>query len=293
TGDTSTFTVSGQGATANQVTVDVPAGRASVREVNRVVTVLPIGSAAPLEPVTLSPDVQIVNLIGGGGPDTFGITPAAGLQYASDGNLDNLVVNVSNTGGSSALVIESATGGPLPSTESVVLNHGQVPGSGIARTFASGVQWPDINYTNIPAVSVNVAASTGQTGVSASESGTTVTITTPTAHGLQIGYSVTISGFTGAAAPYNGTWVITSVPTPTPFPSPAPRPADPNPSGGAEHPPATNQTNAPGPPINGAAGTGQTGVSASESGTTVSITTATAHGLQQGDSVTIGGFTGA
>src|SRR5262249_13832780 len=158
-----------------------------------------------------------VNLIGGGGPDTFGITPAAGLQYAVDGNLDNLVVNVSNTGGSSALVIESATAGPLPSTESVVLVHGQVPGNGIAPTFTAGVQWPDINYTNIAAVSVNVAPSTPITGVSASESGTTVTITTPTPHGLPVGSSVTISGFTGSAASYNGTWVITSVPTPTTF----------------------------------------------------------------------------
>src|SRR5262249_58609451 len=137
------------------------------------------GSRDPLEPVTRAGDVQIVNLIGGGGPDTFGITPAPGLQYASDGNLDNLVVNVSNTGGSSALVIESATGGPLPSADSVVLNHGQVPGNGIARTFAAGVQWPDISYTNIPTVSVNVAPNTGQTGVTASESGPTVTITTP------------------------------------------------------------------------------------------------------------------
>jgi hypothetical protein len=306
TGDTSTFTISGQGGTADQVTVAVPAGRVSVREVNRVVTVLPVGSPAPLEPVTLAVDVQIVNLIGGGGPDTFGITPAAGLQYAIDGNLDNLVVNVSNTGGSSALVIESATGGPLPSTESVVLNHGQVPGSGIARTFTAGVQWPDINFTNIPAVSVNVAPSPPITGVSASESGTTVTITTPTPHGLPVGSSVTISGFTGAAAPYNGTWVITSVPTPTTFTYTDPVPGLPPATGGTVTPVAASAVDTAGPHINGVAISGQTGLSASgsqtpsgrtslsasESGTTVTITTPTAHGLQAGTGVSIAGFTG-
>ncbi len=71
TGDTSTFTISGQGGTANQVTVDAPAGRATISEANRVVTVTPVGSLAPLEPVTLVSDVQDVNLMGGPGPDTF------------------------------------------------------------------------------------------------------------------------------------------------------------------------------------------------------------------------------
>ena len=249
-GDTSTFTISGQGGTANQVTVDAPAGRATISEANRVVTVTPIGSPA-LEPVTLAADVQNVNLVGGAGPDTFLVTPAAGTQYASDNNLDNLVVNVDGgtTGADNVLVIQAAGGGQLPANEFVVFNRSLVPDSGYVRTFTSGVQWPDINYSNIQTVSANAAGTNvsgatlqpnllvsgvaisgqtvvsasqsvaipGQTGVSASESGTTVTITTPSAHGLQEGYSVTISGFTGAAAGYNGTFVVTSVPTLTTF----------------------------------------------------------------------------
>ena len=157
-GDTSTFTISGQGGTANQVTVDAPAGRATVSEATRVVTVTPIGSAA-LEPVTLAADVQIVNLMGGGGPDTFQVTPAAGTQYASDGNLDNLVVNVNGgtTGANNVLVIQAAGGGPLPANEFVVINRSHVPNSGYVRTFTAGVQWPDINYSNIQTVSANAA----------------------------------------------------------------------------------------------------------------------------------------
>ncbi len=307
-GDTSTFTISGQGATANQVTVDAPAGRATITEgaangvPARVVNVTPIGSSA-LEPVTLAADVQNVNLIGGTGPDTFQVTPAAGTQYTSDGNLDNLVVNV--IGGPNAandsLVIQSANGGPLPPNEFVVFNRGSTPNSGYVSIFTMGVEWPNINYGNIQAVSVNAPGSQvstgtlqsnllvngvaisgqtgvsasqsvpipGQTGVSASENGTTVTITTPSAHGLQAGYSVTISGFTGAFSGYNGTFVVTSVPTLTSFTYTSSFKAPPNTAtGGSELPvPVTPEP--------------------------VTITTPTPDGLQAGDSVTISGFTGS
>jgi hypothetical protein len=294
-GDTSAFTISGQGGTANQVTVDTPAGSATVREVARVVTVTPIGSAA-LEPVTLAADVQIVNLIGGGGPDTFQVTPAAGTQYAGDGNLDNLVVNVagSATGASSALVIESAAGGTLATNQSVLLIKGPILNSGTVRTFTAGVQWPDINYTNIQTVLPKVAAGpAGQTGVTATESNTTVTITTPSANGLQQGNSVTISGFTGGGAPYNGTWVITSILSPTMFTYTDTVTGLPNATGGSEVPASTNPLGTAGPEINGVSISGQTGVSVSESSTNVTITTPSANGLQQGNSVTISGFTGA
>ncbi len=287
--------------------MDTPAGSATVREVARVVTVTPIGSAA-LEPVTLAADVQIVNLIGGGGPDTFQVTPAVGTQFASDGNLDNLVVNVtgSATGASSALVIESAAGGTLANNQSVVLIKGPVPNSGTARTFTAGVQWPDINYTNIQTVVPNVAAAPpGQTGDSATESNTTVTITTLAPNGLQVGNSVTISGFTGGGLSYNGTWVITSILSPTMF-TYTDTTSLPNTAGEAKS--FFNPLGTAGPEINGlfvsgqtgvsaaelsTTPSGQTGVSATESGTTVTITTPSANGLQVGNNVTISGFTSA
>ena len=296
--------------------MDAPAGRATISEVNRVVTVTPIGSPA-LEPVTLAADVQNVNLMGGSGPDTFQVTPAAGTQYVSDGNLDNLVVNVNSgtTGANDALVIQSATGGPLAANQFLAINHGNEPNSGYVRTFTAGVQWPDINYSNIQDVAVNAAGSNvtsgtllsnllvsgvaisgqtivsasqsmpipGQTGVSASENGTTVTITTPSAHGLQEGNYVTISGFLGTAAGYNGTYVVTSVPTLTSFTYASSFKA---PSGTA-----TGGSEVPIVPVT--TGSVQTGLSATESGTTVTITAPSPHGLQAGNSVTISGFTGS
>ncbi len=300
-GDTSTFIIYGKGGTANQVSVDAPAGRATISEANRVVTVTPIGSPA-LEPVTLATDVQDVNLFGGTGPNTFQVTPAVGRQFASDGNLDNLVVNVNGgpTGANDSLVLQSATGGPLPNNEVVTINRGNEPNSGFVSIVTAGVQWPPINYSNIQAVSANAPGSNvtgstlqssllvsgvaisgqtvvsasqsvpipGQTGVSASESGTTVTITTPSAHGLQAGYSVTISGFTGAAASYNGTFMVTSVPTLTSFTYTSSFNKLPNGTGGSEVPvPVTPEP--------------------------VTITTQSPDGLQAGDSVAISGFTGA
>ncbi len=211
------------------------------------------------------------------------------------------MVNVDGgtTGADNGLVIQSAGGGQLPANEFVVLNRSLVPNSGYVRTFTAGVQWPDINYSNIQTVSVNapggqvsgttlqpnllvsgvaisgqtvVSASQsvpipGQTGVSASENGTTVTITTPSAHGLQEGYSVTISGFTGKAAGYNGTFVVTSVPKLTTFTYTDPFTGLPNATVGSEVPvPVTPEP--------------------------VTITTQSPDGLQEGDSVTISGFTG-
>src|SRR5260370_18956406 len=49
----------------------------------------------------------------------------------------------------------------------------------------------------------------------ATESGTTVTITTTAAHGVVVGQTVVIGGV--GVAGYNGTFVITSVPSPTTF----------------------------------------------------------------------------
>jgi hypothetical protein len=170
-----------------------------------------------------------------------------------------------------------------------------------------------INYINIQAVSVNapgnqvstgtlqsnllvsgvaisgqtvVSASQsvpipGQTGVTAAEQGQTVTITTPSPNGLQVGYSVTISGFTGNAAGYNGTYVVTSASTLTSFTY----------TSSFQGPPHT-ATGGSEVPISVTTGTVLTGVSASESGTTVTITTPSADGLQVGNSVTISGFTG-
>ena len=67
-----------------------------------------------------------------------------------------------------------------------------------------------------------------------------MTITTQSPDGLQAGDSVTISGFTGAAAGYNGTFVVTGAPTTTTFTyiptTGSPLPTVTNPTGVSEVP---------------------------------------------------------
>lgn len=58
-------------------------------------------------------------------------------------------------------------------------------------------------------------SSTVATSGGATQSGSTVTITTTAAHGLTAGMPVTVSGVTVSG--YNGTWVIASVPSATTF----------------------------------------------------------------------------
>jgi len=73
-------------------------------------------------------------------------------------------------------------------------------------------------YFGTLAASPTVCETTATIAVSpvgAKEVGTTVTITTTTAHGFGVGESVTIAGV--GVAGYNGTWIITSVPTSTTF----------------------------------------------------------------------------
>src|SRR5262249_38393716 len=123
---------------------------------------------------------------------------------------------------------------------------------------------PQINGVAISGQTVVSASQSvaipGQTGVSASDSGSTVTITTPSPHGLQTGDSVTISGFTGDASVYNGTFMVTSVPTLTTFTYPSTSKTKRTGEGGDEVPvPVTPEP--------------------------VTITTQSANGLQAGDSV--------
>jgi len=114
-------------------------------------------------------------------------------------------------------------------------------------------------------LAINAAPSATSRG-GAEENGTTVTIATGNAHTLQVGDTVTISGV--GVAGYNGTWTVTAVPTSRSFQYSNPT-AGLATSGGGTVTLAT-----PG---------------ATESGTTVTISTAAAHGRSVGDVVTISG----
>jgi hypothetical protein len=112
-------------------------------------------------------------------------------------------------------------------------------------------------------LAINAAPSATSLG-GADENGNTVTIATGSAHTLQVGDTVTISGV--GVAGYNGTWTVTAVPTSRSFQFTNPT------AGLARSGGGTVTLAVPG---------------ATESGTTVTISTAAPHGRSVGDVVTI------
>jgi type IV pilus assembly protein PilY1 len=111
-----------------------------------------------------------------------------------------------------------------------------------------------------------------KTVTTASWSAGTVTIDTTAAHGLSVGTSITVTGFDNANTGYNGTFLVTAVPSTTRL----------------QYAVASD----PG----GWAAAGNEAVSRTASVTTpwaaslATITTATAHGLAVGNTVTVAGF---
>ena len=112
-------------------------------------------------------------------------------------------------------------------------------------------------------LAINGAPSATSRG-GAEETGNTVTIATGSAHTLQVGDTVTISGV--GVADYNGTWTVTAVPTSRSFQYTNPTAGLATSGGG------TVTLAVPG---------------ATESGTTVTISTSAPHGRSVGDVVTI------
>jgi len=113
-------------------------------------------------------------------------------------------------------------------------------------------------------IAINAAPNATSRG-GAEENGNTVTIASGSAHTLQVGDVVTISGV--GVAGYNGTWTVTAVPTTRSFQY-------------------TNPTSGLG--VSGG-GTITLPVAVSESGNTVTVRTTAAHGRSVGDTVTIAG----
>ena len=138
-------------------------------------------------------------------------------------------------------------------------------GGSEVQTVTFGPGYSQVASIQPLTVPVNGAPSATSLG-GAQETGTTVTIATGTAHTLAVGDVVSIAGV--GAPGYNGTFTVTAVPTSRSF----------------------QYTNpAAGLPISGG-GTVTLGVpGATESGTTVTITTSAPHGRSVGDVVTVSG----
>ncbi len=115
-----------------------------------------------------------------------------------------------------------------------------------------------------------ISSSIGAAPGGATSSGSIVTITTTSPHQLITGSTALISGFTGDAAAFNGSYIVT-VTSPTTF--------------------YYSDSNVSAIPINGGPPTNPPGASDSTAGgvNTVTITTQKAHGLHAGDWVTISG----
>ena len=130
-------------------------------------------------------------------------------------------------------------------------------------------------YTNGTASNstlITPALATAAVPVGATSSGNQVTITTKDPHQLGAGSTVFISGFTGSAAKFNGTFEINTVPSATTF--------------------TYTDTSVSAIPINGGPPTNPPGATDSTTSggiNTVTIATQNPHGLQAGDYVTISG----
>ena len=138
-------------------------------------------------------------------------------------------------------------------------------------TDSSAIAFPTTDWydTKETFAAFTIAIAASPTG--ATESGSVVTITTPSPHGLVVGEQVIISGV--GVSGYNGTFNIVSVANPTQFTydtSPGLAPS----GGGTASAFAIAIANPNG---------------ATESGSVVTITTTSAHGLIAGQSVTITG----
>jgi cyclophilin family peptidyl-prolyl cis-trans isomerase len=182
----------------------------------------------------------------------------------------SLTVTAAKETGTTVTLTTTATG--LATGDTITVS-GFTP-SGYNGTFkVTGVTGNQVTYTatasGLPAATVFGTAVKAYAVTKATESGTTVTLTTASTTGLNTGDTITVSGFTPAG--YNGTFTITNVTgTTITYTATASGLADATVLGKARKSYATT--------------------AASETGTTVTMTSADAGKLKAGDKVTIAGF---
>lgn len=208
-----------------------------------------------------------------------------GRLYVLNANTGTLIRTISTGVGSPPVAISTASwsGNTVTITTSAahgfaVGNQASVTGvtpNGYNGTFAvtavpSSTQF-QYSLTTDPFVTISGRVNP-RTVSAASWSAGTVTIDTTAAHGLTVGSSITVTGFDNANTGYNGTFLVTAVPSTTRL----------------QYAVASD----PG----GWAAAGSETVSRTASVTTpwaanvATITTATAHGLAVGNTVTVAGF---
>jgi len=137
-----------------------------------------------------------------------------------------LVSNTPSTVVFSCATTAEVTQGQNPETEAEFLNRATTFLQSLSATLNTAKQIENYvlrTYTEVKRVkvydltkAVEHRAQSGQVGgatTAATGNGTTATITTTSAHGLQVGHVVTVAGITPAG--YNGTHAVTAVPSST------------------------------------------------------------------------------
>ncbi len=150
---------------------------------------------------------------------------------------------------------------------------------GVAISAIGTNQWGWVQVSGM-AIALHGGTASGQTVNSATISGQVATITTASAHGLVVGQPVNMTGFTPSQ--FNGSYAVVSVPTTTTFTVQLP----------VTNLPANNATVQGSYTYYAGTVTGQTVSSITVAGTTATLTTSSAHGLQVGDSILVSGATG-
>ena len=179
--------------------------------------------------------------------------------------------------GSSSLIVGDGLGGQGANKVDVVRVLNQPQTITVANGTTGGTF--TLSFNNQTTSAINFGADVIPATTGASESGTTVTITTSTPNGFVVGQTVTIAGLTPAG--YNGTYTIASVSSSTSF-------TYFNATTGL-----TPTTTAGTVILNAGTAFIPATTGATESGNVVSITTAAPHGFIVGQSVTIAGLTPA
>jgi type IV pilus assembly protein PilY1 len=208
-----------------------------------------------------------------------------GRLYVINANTGTLIRTISTGVGSPPVAISTASWSANVATITTSAAHGFAVGNqasvtgvtpnGYNGTFAvtavpSTTQF-QYALTTAPFVTLS-GRMNPKTVTTASWSAGTVTIDTSAAHGLTVGTSITVTGFDNANTGYNGTFLVTAVPSTTRL----------------QYAVASD----PG----GWAAAGSEAVSRTASVTTpwaasvATITTATVHGLAVGNTVTVAGF---
>jgi uncharacterized repeat protein (TIGR01451 family) len=212
----------GAGTTSNTATLLVVSPPAIGKSFSP--TTIPLNGVSTLSLTLTNPNAS-VTLTGVNFSDNF--TPGSGLQVANPAGIGSTCSGTWNaTPGDTTL---NFGGGTLPGGSSCTLtvnvtatsagminNYANPPqsnegGTGVASNTATLTVIAPPSISKAFELMSQIAASPS----GATESGSTVTITTVSAHGFLTGQSVTIAGV--GVAGYNGPFTIASVPTPTTF----------------------------------------------------------------------------